>query len=122
MTISSFTLYALLSFSKLRVLFGLIAVASALATSFTGVMCVTSTIDPYPSEERQINRCKKFFKMSAIACLGSAILACLIPTKTEMAAIAVIPAIVNSEAAQTIPADITALAKEWLEELKPNKK
>jgi len=44
-----------------------------------------------------------------------------VPTTKEMAAIKVIPAIVNSQDAQEIGQDFKVLAKEWLDELRPKK-
>lgn len=45
-----------------------------------------------------------------------------IPSTRSAAAMVVLPAIINSEAVQTLPAEITTLAKEWLQELRPTKK
>lgn len=46
----------------------------------------------------------------------------LIPTTKEMCAIIAIPKIANSETVQGLGNDIVGLAKEWIVELKPNKK
>ena len=45
-----------------------------------------------------------------------------IPSTRAAAAMVVLPAIVNSEAVQTLPAELTTLAKEWMQELRPAKK
>lgn len=47
------------------------------------------------------------------------LLAVLIPTTKQAAAILAIPAIANSEDAQEIAGEVVDLAKQWLEELKP---
>lgn len=44
-----------------------------------------------------------------------------VPSTRSAAAMVVLPAIINSEAVQTLPAEITQLAKEWLQELRPAK-
>ena len=49
----------------------------------------------------------------------------MLPTTKEMAAIHVVPMIVNSEAAQKLPdvaSEFVDLAKDWLKELKPDGK
>lgn len=45
-----------------------------------------------------------------------------IPNTKQAAAMIVLPAIVNSEAVQQIPNELTTLAREWLQELRPAKK
>jgi len=45
-----------------------------------------------------------------------------IPSTRAAAAMVVLPAIVNSEAVQTLPAELATLAKEWMQELRPAKK
>jgi hypothetical protein len=46
----------------------------------------------------------------------------LVPTKTEMAAILLIPKIMNNESIAKIPTSIADLANTWIEELKPKSK
>ena len=62
----------------------------------------------------------------AACCLPAAAVLLLaqsfIPSTRAAAAMVVLPAIVNSEAVQTLPAELTALAKEWMQELRPAKK
>lgn len=43
------------------------------------------------------------------------------PSTKDMAAILIVPRIVNNEKVQEIPSKVLDLATEWLEELKPNK-
>ena len=49
------------------------------------------------------------------------ILSSFVPSTRSAAAIAVLPAIVNSEAVQQLPVELTTLVKEWLIELRPKK-
>lgn len=46
----------------------------------------------------------------------------LVPTTKEMAAIIVIPELANSKTVKELGDGVVTLAREWLEELKPNKK
>lgn len=48
-----------------------------------------------------------------------AIVNAFIPNTKQAAAMIVLPAIVNSEAVQQIPSELTTLAREWLQELRP---
>ena len=126
MTLSSFQLYALLSLSKIGIAAWFIAIASALAFAFVVIpYVIESTTSSYQSSygnaEDSVQKIKSYCKISAITCACSTLLACIIPSKTEMAAIVVLPAIVNSEAVQTIPAELTTLAIEWMKELHPKK-
>lgn len=124
MTLSSFQLYALLSLSKIGVAAWFIALASAIAfvvIAIPYVIEITST-PGYGDEQDSGQKIKSFGKISLITCACSTFLTCIIPSKTEMAAIVVLPAIVNSEAVQTIPAELTTLAIEWMKELHPKHK
>lgn len=50
-------------------------------------------------------------------CIGA-----FIPTSKEMAAILIVPKIVNNAKVQEVPDKLMTLATEWLEELRPSKK
>ncbi len=54
----------------------------------------------------------------AVAC---SVLETFVPTTREMAAIVMVPAIVNNEKVQTVGNKLYDLAAEWLDELKPKK-
>lgn len=43
----------------------------------------------------------------------------LVPSSRQMAAILIVPKIVNNEKLQQVPDKVTSLALEWLEELRP---
>lgn len=64
--------------------------------------------------------CKKALPLW-IVCLFLAIGSIFIPTTKEMCAIKVLPLIVNHADMRGLPKDISELAHEWLEELKPKK-
>lgn len=56
-----------------------------------------------------------------ISLISSLLIALLVPTTKEMAAIIVIPKLANSETVKELGDGVVTLAKEWIEELKPNK-
>lgn len=69
------------------------------------------------------------FKPGKKICVTSLVVGCiglgvntLIPSTKQAAVMIVLPAIVNSEAVQQIPNELTTLAREWLQELRPAKK
>lgn len=124
MTLTSFELYTLLSFCKLGTAAWFVMVFTALATLFLVLFYALESTSPFSkneAEQASMAKMKSLAKYSSIICACSTILTCIIPSKTEMAAIVVLPAIVNSEAVQTIPNELTALATEWLKELHPKK-
>lgn len=67
----------------------------------------------------------KWWKSVRLTCLVLfivfSVVYALTPTTKEMAAIKVIPAIANSQDIQEIGQDFKVLAKEWLNELRPEK-
>ena len=65
---------------------------------------------------------KTFAVRLAPVIIGMAIVNAFIPNTKQAAAMIVLPAIVNSEAVQQIPGELTTLAREWLQELRPAKK
>lgn len=71
----------------------------------------------------------RWFKPGKKICVTSLVVGCivlgvntLIPSTKQAAVMIVLPAIVNSEAVQQIPNELTTLAREWLQELRPAKK
>ena len=60
-----------------------------------------------------------FLLFSAIGAIG--VLDALLPSTREMAAIIMVPAVVNNEKVQTVGNKLYDLAVEWLETLKPTK-
>lgn len=52
---------------------------------------------------------------------GVAFIAAFVPTTKQMAAILVVPKIVNCEAVQTVGNELYTLALDWMKELRPKK-
>ena len=75
------------------------------------------------NEEDIILRARKFmlgFTVGAvITLLTTIILCCFCPTTKEMAAILVVPRVLNNEKMQTVGNKVYGLAVEWMEELRP---
>lgn len=65
---------------------------------------------------------KKFFKITISIISISLILGTFLPTTKQMAAIIVVPKIINNEQIQQMPERIIDLGLEWLEDLRPELK
>lgn len=66
-------------------------------------------------------RCAVAVLLLLPAGVASSLLDALLPTTREMAAIVMVPAIVNNERVQTVGNKLYDLAAEWLDELRPKK-
>lgn len=66
-------------------------------------------------------RCVVFSCVTLTMAMVCTALEALIPTTREMAAIVIVPAIVNNEKVQTVGNKFYDLAAEWLDELRPKK-
>lgn len=71
---------------------------------------------------------KKWFYLPlvmGVVSLISGVVACLIPTSQEMAAILIVPSLSKSVAAnkeiQQLPGNLVSLANDWIKELEPKK-
>ena len=66
-------------------------------------------------------RCAVAAFLLLFASMAAGMLNALLPTTREMAAIVMVPAIVNNEKVQTVGNKLYDLATEWLDELRPKK-
>ena len=88
---------------------------------FAGLM-VGLVLMTHPDHDRWFKPGKKICVTSlVVGCIGLWVNT-LIPSTKQAAVMIVLPAIVNSEAVQQIPNELTTLAREWLQELRPAKK
>jgi len=62
-----------------------------------------------------------FLRVSVLVFIISTVIIPFIPTTKEVAAMILIPKIVNNEKVKRIPDKFVTLADEWLEELRPEK-
>lgn len=65
---------------------------------------------------------KFVWAVCVVGLISSVATALLVPTTKEMAAIIVIPELANSKTVKELGDGVVTLAREWIEELKPNKK
>lgn len=125
MTLSAWDIYLVTRMDLLRYLFIAMLVLSALGVAFFGCcwidVCSSSWSSKEEAREKEAfaaKRIMKFFCPLLVGVFG----VILTPSTKTLAAMIVLPAIVNSEAVQQIPGELTTLAREWLQELRPAKK
>lgn len=124
MTLTAWDIYLVTRMDSLKFFFVLVAILSAVCIAFF----VTRWIDASDYFDGKEEAAKKmayaakrimiFFCPLLVGAFGIV----LTPSTKTLAAMIVLPAIVNSEAVQQIPAELTTLAREWLQELRPAKK
>lgn len=106
MTISAWDIYWITRLDNLQLVLIL-----GLAVS----LCISAlTLIESDSVEDFVKPACKYFLPVAAACAMGLV---FVPSTKSAAAMYVVPAIVNSEAVQKIPAELTALAKDWLKDL-----
>jgi len=89
---------------------------SALVTAFIWAMVLGECPN---AEEETVNRTgRKVLRWVILVGAVAGLLAALIPTTKEMAAIIVVPKVLNNEDVQAMGSDLPKLAREWLESLK----
>ena len=98
-----------------------ISIALGLAITALLIVLALSTF-VYFVTEFEIKGAKKLACGLVPWIIGLALVNTFIPNTKQAAAMIVLPAIVNSEAVQQIPGELTTLAREWLQELRPAKK
>lgn len=117
-------------------LFVLFAILLAVATVLTFVLGTFTGNGPYDIFDRKSDeelevvhtrlrrvswRCAASGCVTLTVAITCSVLETLIPTTREMAAIVMVPAIVNNEKVQLVGNRLYDLAAEWLDELKPKK-
>jgi hypothetical protein len=109
MTITPMMMYWITRLDYLQPLFGISG----------GVVVVFSVLVVVPCWAEGATRFIRPLLITLAIGLSSIIIACLIPSTKEAAAIIIIPKIVNNEKVQQIPSKLMDLANEWLDALKP---
>ena len=117
------TIYWITRFDDIRTGLGASAVVAVVLAAL--VMVLFISVVENVSRDNEVRLMKLAFSFAA----ALALLACVIwgvrtfvPTTRDAAAMAVLPALANSEKVQTVGNAVYDLAVEWLEELKPAKK
>ena len=86
-----------------------------------GIGAVMSTMFVF-NETESVKFFHKIFCVIAILLFFISLATCVfVPTTREMAAIYVVPAIANSETVKDLGEGVVTLAREWIQELRPNK-
>jgi magnesium-transporting ATPase (P-type) len=116
MELTSKQMYWLLMLDNISLMTSFVTIVGGVALLVTaiGFLVIQESIDPF-------KKLKKFWLTSITVVAVCALLGTFIPTTKQMAAIIVVPKIVNNEQVQQMPDKVLNLGLEWLEELKPNK-
>ena len=116
MDVTPWTIYWITRLDSVNVVLGLF-VGLALILTVLSVGFLLSSIDA--DDENGIRWAKRgIFGFSALL-LGLGAVTVLTPSTKQMAAILVIPAIVNNEGVQEVGGELVDLAREWMRELRP---
>ena len=108
-------IYLVAVLENVQIALGLIAILAVLCLA----ICGFTSIESYDAWTRAKHY--GYVKYSLIALLAVGLLQVFLPSGRTLAAMYILPPIVNSEAVQKLPSELTDLAIEWLRELKPNK-
>lgn len=124
MTLSAWDIYLVTRMDLLRFFFIAVSVLSALGVAFFGCLWidVCDSSDGEKETEEKRTWVAKRLMMFLCPLLVGVFGVILTPSTKTLATMIVLPAIVNSEAVQQIPGELTTLAREWLQELRPAKK
>ena len=125
MTLSAWDIYLVTRMDLLMVFFIAVLVLSAVCVAFFACLWIDVRSSSWSSKEeageKEAFAAKRIMKFCCPLLVG-ALGVILTPSTKTLAAMIVLPAIVNSEAVQQIPGELTTLAREWLQELRPAKK
>lgn len=117
------TIYWITRLNDIRSGIGVLALA-AMVLATMAVIVLLSTLD-HVSRDNETRYIKLAFGFTAAFVLLAGVLEgarAFVPTTRDAAAMAVLPALANSERVQTVGNAVYDLAVEWLEELRPVKK
>lgn len=112
MTISAWTIYWVTRLDE-------ISIAMAIAMVVMIIVCAIAAF-VYCISEFEATGAKKLAYRLLLWIVGVTLVNTLIPNTKQAAAMYVLPAIVNSDAVQQLPGELTILAREWLHELRPS--
>ena len=124
MTLSALDIYLVTRMDSLGFFFALVTILSAVCIAFFVIRWIDASDYFDGKEEAEKKRAYAAKRIMIFFCplLVGAFGVVLTPSTKTLAAMYVLPAIVNSEAVQQIPSELTTLAREWLQELRPTKK
>ena len=125
MTLTAWDIYWVTRLDEISILLTVSFVLIAIVTVF---FCFSWVANRDDYERRYHNGAEKqttavgLLKWLVPTLIAVGLINAFIPNTKQAAAMIVLPAIVNSEAVQQIPNELTTLAREWLQELRPAKK
>lgn len=111
-------MYWLVILDNFGCLFGTLITVAIGWIVMNGIRCINAAIERESPPPRAWSH---IFCGLAFIC-GVAFIATFTPTTKQMAAIIVVPKIVNCEAVQTVGNELYTLALDWMKELRPEKK
>lgn len=108
---SSLTLYLLVVCGNVGMATLIVALAGTVVLFFLGAAIGGDILD----SNKLLQTYKKFTIFIAIMWAVT----CLVPSQKEIAAIYIIPKVINNEDISKLPSNLAELANEWIKELKP---
>lgn len=114
MTLTAWDIYWVTRLDEISIALGLAIPALLIVLALSTFVCFVTDFE--------IKGAKKLACWLVPWIIGLTLVNTLIPNTKQAAAIIVLPEIVNSEAVQQLPGELTTLAREWLQELRPAKK
>lgn len=124
MTISAWTIYWITRLDEISILLTISFVLIAIVTVFFCFSWVANRDDyerPYHNGVEKQKTAVGLLKWLVPVLIAVGLTNAFIPNTKQAAAMIVLPAIVNSEAVQELPSELTILARQWLHELRPKK-
>ena len=115
MTLTAWDIYWVTRLDEISILLTLVCIACCFALLWVSFMI----IPPIGGSEAAL--VKRVGRVALLVLVITAMCNSFIPNAKQAAAMIVLPAIVNSEAVQELPSELTTLAREWLQELRPKK-
>lgn len=120
--ITSWQMYWLTRLDVIHGVFCVLILVSCLSLTVCGIVWRDNLDDRYGKESGAIIKsCKTFFKNVFNLLILLIMVLVFLPRTNEMAAILIIPKIMNNQKIQQMPDRVLDLANVWLEELKPKK-
>ena len=123
MTISAWTIYWITRLDEISILLTISFVLIAIVTVFFCFSWVANRDDYERQYHNGVEKQKTavgLLKWLVPVLIAVGLTNALIPNTKQAAAMYVLPAIVNSDAVQQLPGELTILAREWLHELRPS--
>lgn len=116
MTITPMTIYWITRLDEVKSFLGSAALFMLMTGGFTAFVLAMTF------EEMGLKEYPKMILFVPAVGILAAIMNLFVPTQKEMAAIYVIPMVVNNQKVQEIPGKLLRLADEWMNELRPKEK